>query len=743
MVQSTETESFVPPVLGDCLESLVEPSLLCHPDGRTVWGNLAARGLLGLPEGVCDPAGFLVNPETLVRLLEEAEAARGHEKGAHRAMLSIRFPSREVTHLSASIQPLCLGQSGILWWLVLDMAGHSAVDTGLALLRGIENITTAVYLCDRNGRIRYVNRAFEAMTGQARDTVLGADARQLRSNRMETSLLHAMWAAAYAGQPWQGQVVDRRPDGGLFDSDLTILPLLNPEGLPEVFFCVQRDMTGQRWPESERLERLNRLETSVRRQEEELGRIREISQLLHEQLDREETLHLILIAVTAGEGFRFNRAFLLLADESGSVLRGSIAVGPANQEEAGRIWSELSRLPQGQTLRETLRAYRHSTAHKEETDPEVNRFVQELVISFEQEDSSLIHALREERPLLVNQGDDNSESDRAVFERLGCEQFAVLPMLRDHRPVGAVIVDNAITRSPINEEDLEVLDLFAEQAAIAITNASLHEEVSQHLTEREVAYAELESQHQRLAESEKLADLGKMAAIVAHEIRTPLACIGGYARGLARRMPDDDAGQGDLAVITEEVQRLEQVVEDLLYYAKPRDPKRRPTDINQTLEGVLGRLEGVLEESGLGLDLSLDPTLPSVRADERLIRQVLINVIGNAVESFPERDFTSRPGGQPESEGPEQPGDRRLSIQTHADDGWITIAVRDSGDGIPERGIADIQKAFVSSKPRGTGLGLYISKRIMDDHNGTLKIRSEENVGTTVTIGLPVHDPQG
>ena len=712
------------------LESLIEPSLLCLNVGEAVWGNLAARNLLGLRRGVQSPDEFLLESSALSALIAKAEACCRAGRFAHHSTLSLRLPTREHIRLPVSVQPLGWpGRSHSAWWILLDVMGRAREDTSLLLLRGLESLPIAAYLADRNFQIRYVNPAFEELSGRSRSEVLGADARRLRSNRIDSALLWDLWSTLSAGRPWQGSILDRRPDGGLFDSDLTVVPLLDVESHPHAYFGLQRDMTGKRWSEAEHLQRLDRLETAVHRQEDELARIREISELLHEQLDREETLRLILVAVTAGDGFRFNRAFLLLAEEGEPVLRGSMAVGPSNQEEAGRIWSELARLPRGETLRQTLRAYRRGSEPDELTDAEVNRLVRSLEIPFCEEESSVIQAVREEQPRLVNRWGETTPADDRVFEHLGNEQFAVLPMLRDHRPVGAVIVDNAITRRPIETEDLEVLDLFAEQAAIAITNASLHEEVSRHLIERETAYAELEAQQKRLVEAEKLAALGRMATIVAHEIRTPLACIGGYARSLVARMPSEGPAQADLGIIVDEVQRLESVIEDLLYYAKPLEPRCRPADINQLIEAVLTRFELMVTEGDVVLERQFDPDAPQADVDERMLRQVLINIINNAVEAMAVG-----------WDAPEAQSDRakRLVIRTRAEDGILAIEVEDTGIGIPADRRKQIGEAFVSGKPRGTGLGIYISKRIVDDHNGTFRIDSRAGEGTTVTIELPL-----
>ena len=712
------------------LESLVEPSLLTCDSGVTVWGNLAARNLLGLGRESQSPQIFLSSEHSLPALISAAEAECQRGSVSLRSALVVRLPSREHIRLPVLIQPLGPFESpGRVWWILLDVMGRSKEDTSLLLLRSLESLPIAIYLADREFHIRYVNPAFEALSGRSRSEVLGTDARRLRSNRIDSIQLWDQWSTLGAGRPWQGCILDRRPDGGLFDSDLTVVPLLDSDNRTHAYFALQRDMTGKRWSETEHLDRLARLESAVRRQEDELARIREISQLLHEQLDREETLRLILVAVTAGDGFRFNRAFLLLVDENEPVLRGSMAVGPSNQEEAGRIWGELGRLRRGETLRETLRAYRRGSEKDEGADAAVNSLVRNLEIAMCEEDCSVIQSLQDERPRLVNRWGETSPTDDRIFEQLGNEQFAILPMQRDGRPVGVVIVDNAITRRPIETEDLEVLDLFAEQAAIAITNASLHEEVSRHLIEREMAYAELEAQHKRLVEAEKLAALGKMAAIVAHEIRTPLACIGGYARSLLSRMQADAGSRGDLDIIVDEVQRLESVIEDLLYYAKPREPRRRPVNIEKLIESVLARFELMVVEDGVELERRYVTDAPEISVDERMVRQVLINVINNAVEAMASETGSAAAGQEPCN---------RLLIQTRIGEGLFSIDIEDTGIGIPNEQHKHIGEPFVSSKPRGTGLGLYISKRIVDDHDGTFSIVSRVGEGTRVSIGLPM-----
>ena len=186
--------------------------------------------------------------------------------------------------------------------------------------------------------------------------------------------------------------------------------------------------------------------------------MKEIGEALHGTMDLDEILYLILVGATAGPGLRFNRAFLLLADETGKSLEGRLAIGPSDGGEAHRIWQELSQKPM--TLRQMLRRYEGSLA---ETNRPLNELVRGLRMPLDESGSLLGRSLGGARALVLP-AHDSTESDRALAARLGAPCFAVAPLSARGRTIGALLADNAITGRDIQPEDLEMLQLLAETA---------------------------------------------------------------------------------------------------------------------------------------------------------------------------------------------------------------------------------------------------------------------------------------
>jgi len=223
---------------------------------------------------------------------------------------------------------------------------------------------------------------------------------------------------------------------------------------------------------------------------------------------------------------------------------------------------------------------------------------------------------------------------------------------------------------------------------------------------------------QRAKDAEDLASVGRMVATVNHEIKTPLTVIGGFARQLARAEGLSEKARRKLGIIVEEVERMESLLEDLSDLTRPRRYHWEELD----LAALAGHLREVLtprlQQKGVELEIQSSRPLPLVSADRNRFSQVLINLINNAVQA-------SRPGS-------------RVELDIHGDSqGGVVLEVRDQGCGIPTEQQDKIFTPFFTTKPHGTGLGLPVAKRIVEDHGGTIVVHSQPGRGTTVVIHLP------
>jgi signal transduction histidine kinase len=428
--------------------------------------------------------------------------------------------------------------------------------------------------------------------------------------------------------------------------------------------------------------------------------------------DRRSLHETILVAATAGEGLRFQRAFLLLVDEPAAMLRGAAGIGPADPDEARRVWDELERLDLD--LRGILEHYRRSGAGGGSA---VDRLARSLEIPLRTTDHLLIRPLFERRALRAGPGAPAGPVPAELAERLATDALAAAPLLGGARCLGVLAADHAITKAPITDEDLELLRLFAGYAGAALEDARLHAELGRKIEELRRAHEVLRSHQERIVEMEKLSAIGEVAARVAHEIRTPLVTIGGFANQVARSLPEGSADRAALRVVREEVLRLERIVTDMLDFVRPPSRDLAPGDLSEAADRAVRLLGDELRARGVVVTARLGRDLPAVRMNPHQIHQVFENLFRNAADAMPD-------GGN-------------VLLTTDAADGRVRAHVEDEGPGIPEEFRDKVFRPFFSTKQTGSGLGLAIALQIVEAHHGRLRFRPREGGGTRFTVELP------
>ncbi len=276
------------------------------------------------------------------------------------------------------------------------------------------------------------------------------------------------------------------------------------------------------------------------------------------------------------------------------------------------------------------------------------------------------------------------------------DEFVIVPLIVKNQVMGLLLADNAFSGRPITGDSIEVLAMFATQAAIAIENAKILGDLEEKVAELEEAYRNLEKAQDMIIRNEKLAAIGEVSARLAHEIRNPLATIGVFAKSIQKKHDDRERTIRNANIIVEEVARLETILSNVLDFTKTGTPRKTPGDVNELVRKTLGMMEGNVTSRGVVVVLDLSADSGNVEYDETQIKQVLINLIQNAINAMPE-------GGA-------------LEIKTLSQDGEIRIEVRDTGIGIPPQHLENIFEPFFTTRGNGTGLGLSISNRIVQNH---------------------------
>jgi signal transduction histidine kinase len=254
----------------------------------------------------------------------------------------------------------------------------------------------------------------------------------------------------------------------------------------------------------------------------------------------------------------------------------------------------------------------------------------------------------------------------------------------------------------------------------------LEEQVAERTRELSEANANLRQTQSELVRMEKIAALGQIAASVNHEIKTPLNSLYLNLQLLTRKInklkTDDDKGKDDLlyvtTVIDDEIQRISEILEEFVQYARFAPPDLKPDDLNLIIRQLLEMIGENAEKAGVRLQLELSAEDLPVMIDRKKLTQALLNLTVNAIQAMPD-------GGT-------------LTIRTgHDPDGRIVTTVTDTGTGIAEPDLARIFEPFFTRKEKGLGFGLAIVRRIIEDHHGTITCRSRLGEFTEFTIILP------
>jgi signal transduction histidine kinase len=230
---------------------------------------------------------------------------------------------------------------------------------------------------------------------------------------------------------------------------------------------------------------------------------------------------------------------------------------------------------------------------------------------------------------------------------------------------------------------------------------------------------ELQAARQEVVRAERLAAIGGLAAGVAHELRNPLTSVKLLLQHAASRGGDAVVASTRMGLILDEIERMEATIQGLLDFSRPARPQRKLHDLRETLQRALNLVEGRAEKQHVSTELMLGAAPQMVNGDPQQLHQVFVNLLINGIEAMPQ-------GG-------------RLSVvlHDHPENGRIAVEIQDTGEGIPREVLPRLFEPFASNKERGTGLGLAVSRRIIEEHGGTVRARPRTPQGTAFEVALP------
>ncbi len=241
-------------------------------------------------------------------------------------------------------------------------------------------------------------------------------------------------------------------------------------------------------------------------------------------------------------------------------------------------------------------------------------------------------------------------------------------------------------------------------------------------TELEHKNEELQMMTHQLWQAAKLATIGELTSSIAHELNNPLATVTLRTESLLLEIPPEAPHRKSLEVIEQEVERMSNLVGNLLQFSRRHGQQISTIDVSEEIEKTLDLMHRHLKNHGINVERDYESNAPMIRADRQQLRQVVLNLVTNASDAMPEG------------------GTLTVRVQdARANSPGVVIAISDTGSGIAPDDLSRILEPFVTTKPegKGTGLGLSICRRIAEEHHGSLEITSEEGKGTTVRVVMP------
>jgi signal transduction histidine kinase len=329
---------------------------------------------------------------------------------------------------------------------------------------------------------------------------------------------------------------------------------------------------------------------------------------------------------------------------------------------------------------------------------------------------------REGKPAIVM---DVAGDERYVRVFDDVKSEAAVPIKLGDEVIGVINVESAQANA-FSEGDLTLLSALASYLAVSIKNSRLFKDLAHARDELEqwglqlegkvkARTEELQDAQEQLLRSDRLATIGQLAASVGHELRNPLGVLHNSLYLLESKLKDgDEKIKRQLETMKREVSRSNAIISDLLNFSRSGKPSLALTDLKETVEEALSKVS-VPDGVEVVRDLA---GVPQISADRIQLESVIINLVSNGIQAMPE-------GGT-------------LRVETSENGDHVQLKVSDSGVGIPRESLDKIFEPLYTTKSKGIGLGLCVTKRFIENHGGTIDVESVQDRGTTFKVKLPL-----
>ena len=633
----------------------------------------------------------------------------------------------------------------------------------------LQAAANAILITDRAGKIIWVNPAFTQHTGYSFEEVRGKNPRLLKSGKQDRAFYREMWETILSGKVWRNTVINRRKDGALNQEDLTITPIRDNTGEITHFVAIKQDINKAGALQSAIFNSANFSSIATDAKgviqifnvgaERMLGY--EAAEVMNkitpaeisdpqEVIARAKALS-VELATTITPGFealvfKASRGIediyeLTYIRKDGSRFPAIVSVTALRDDEEGIIGYLL--IGTDNTARKQVEAEQKKLDQRLRDQQFYTRSLIESNIDaiMTTDPSGIITDVNKQMEALTGYTRDEligapfknyfTDPERAeagiklVLNEKKVTDYELTVRARDGKKT--VVSYNATT---FYDRDRTLQGVFA--AARDVTERKRFERALQESnvelegakSAAETKTHELASMTQQLWQASKLATMGELAASVAHELNNPLATISLHAEVLVGQLAADDPNRRSLLVIEQEVERMATLVSNLLLFSRRSHRQISTIDIGEELQNSLEFINYHLRSHRINVATDFADDLPSVQADRQQLRQVFLNLLTNASDAMPE-------GGTLTVRAKQQ------ALESGAP--AVVIEFSDTGIGIEPEDLPKLWESFFTTKPegKGTGLGLPICRRTVEEHRGTIDIESQPGKGTTVRIILP------